>query len=219
VRIFDKRDDEARRVAQEEGLTYEPSLDAALRTAHVVLSATGTETIGAREQELLPHGAILMNGASSATEITPDHIPERMSGIEIVGPQSSKLAQLRMKNTMDEAYDRQHREFLGRSFDIGGTRPMIGKRHGHDQIIRLASGKELLLVNEGQVINFDGSVDPIPPRYIQLTRGLLYMAALQAAKTTTPGRQRLDPAAARAYREAVERDLARTGESLTAPSF
>ena len=222
VRIYDTRTAEAATLAKAEGVELEPTFDGALSRAKVLLSLTGTQTIGDRELELLPHGAILMNGASSATEIKEQELPAGPQ-IEFVGPASSKIAQLRMANTLDEAYDRQVRVFAGRNLDIGGQRPLsgFGVRSQHDVIMRLASGKEVLLVNQGQVINFEAnaSVDPIPPRYIQLTRGLLYMAAIQAAKTSTPGMHKLDPAAARTYRETVDRDLARTHESLTTPTF
>ena len=198
VRVFDKRVDELRELAAEHGYTVETSLDEALGRSKIVLSLTGTQTIGERELELLPDGAVLMNGASSATEIA------------------------RVKEggySADDVYDRQVREFQGKPFDIGGLRPMIGQRSQQDVIMKTHGGRQLLLVNQGQVINFDDSVDPIPPRYIQLTRGLLYMAAIQAAHTTKPGTTKLDPEAARAYRETVEHDLARTHESLQTPSF
>ena len=222
VRIYDTRTAEAAALAKAEGVELEPTFDGALSRAKVLLSLTGTQTIGDRELELLPHGAILMNGASSATEIKEQELPDSPQ-VEFVGPAFLKIVQLRMANTLDDAYDRQVRVFAGRNLDIGGQRPLsgFGVRSQHDVIMRLASGKELLLVNQGQVINFEAnaSVDPIPPRYIQLTRGLLYMAAIQAAKTSTPGMHKLDPAAARTYRETVDHDLARTHESLTTPTF
>ncbi|MEO6951635.1 MAG: NAD(P)-dependent oxidoreductase [Polyangia bacterium] len=198
VRVFDKRTAELRQLAAEHGYTVEGSLDEALARSKIVLSLTGTQTIGERELELLPAGAVLMNGASSATEIA--RVKENGS-------------------SLDDMYDRQVRDFQGKPFDIGGLRPMIGLRSQQDIIMKTRGGKQLLLVNQGQVINFDNSVDPIPPRYIQLTRGLLYMAAIQAAGATKPGTQKLDPAAARAYRETVEHDLARTHESLQNPTF
>ena len=56
-----------------------------------------------------------------------------------------------------------------------------------DELIRLPSGKTLLCANSGYVINFNGSTNPTPPRFIQLTRGLLYLAAVQATRTRQAG--------------------------------
>ena len=45
------------------------------------------------------------------------------------------------------------------------------------------AGKRGVLLNAGYPVNFDGALDPIPPRRIQLTRGLMVAGAVQAAAT------------------------------------
>jgi S-adenosylhomocysteine hydrolase len=81
-----------------------------------------------------------------------------------------------------------------------------------------AGRKEYLLSSWGGVVNF-GPVDPIPARYIQLTRGLLYLGALQAARTTTPGIQALDAQPQRDLVARIQAELRRRGESLETPTF
>ena len=94
-------------------------------------------------------------------------------------------------------------------------------RRDRDWQFRLRNGRTLYLAKQGTVINFDERTDPIPPRYIQLTRGLLHLAAHQAVQL--PGGARgivpLDGAAEQAWVSQVNQDLARTGESLASPSF
>ncbi len=48
------------------------------------------------------------------------------------------------------------------------------------------------LVNGGFPVNFTGGVDPIHPNQIQLTRSLLYLAAVQASWTAETGIVPLD---------------------------
>jgi hypothetical protein len=62
-------------------------------------------------------------------------------------------------------------------------------------------------------------VDPIPPRYIQLTHGLLFLGSVQAMKTTRPGIFALSDDAQERWSKAVEADLATTSESLRHPTF
>ncbi len=72
--------------------------------------------------------------------------------------------------------------------------------------------------NQGAPINF-GSLSPVPARYIQLTRGLLYLAAKQAIGLTTPGLHVLDEAPQRKLVTAYVDDLAKSGESPLDPRF
>lgn len=49
------------------------------------------------------------------------------------------------------------------------------------------NGKKTFLVNGGFPVNFDGSIDPITPHKIQLTRALLYAGCWQAANEQSAG--------------------------------
>ena len=122
--------------------------------------------------------------------------------------------------------------FLGKRFEMGvihGHPNTITERttQGFDYPMRVTPegqspsnrDKQVLLVNQGEVVNFDGSVDPIPPRYIQLTRGLLFLGSVQAMKTTQPGIHALSDETQQRWSKAVEAELAATSESLTHPTF
>lgn len=102
-------------------------------------------------------------------------------------------------------------------------------RTRRDRGFSTGPGKDIYVANQGTVINFDGSLDPIPPRYIQLTRGLLYLASLQAAalaRMDAPphgvvplDRKSQDDWVKDDWVKMVKQDLARTGESLEVPRF
>jgi S-adenosylhomocysteine hydrolase len=102
------------------------------------------------------------------------------------------------------------RRFLGKRLSQGSDLDPIRR----DEIVRTRDGREYLLVARGNVVNFTGEIDPIPPRFIQLTRGLLYLGAIQAGRETRPGLHALDRAAQRSFVSRVQADLRRTGESL-----
>ena len=192
------------------GFGTHASLDAALPHAEIVIGATGGSGLAAEQLAKLPSGAVLINAASSATEFVP-----KMS--EIVQHWDSRLWPKWNGKAIVTS-------FQGKEFAMGPMKDLLqfGKAPARqDWVLRVAGGKELLLVNQGQVINFDGSVDPIPARYIQLTRGLLYIAAVQAAKLPagSKGMVELDRTMAKEWVEEVKADLARTNESLEHPSF
>ncbi len=196
VEVFDTSRDAQRTAGQDPSVarTHHALDDALTSGARIVLSLTGTTTLGERELELLHDGAMLINGASSSDEIV-DRSASFMQPLQ--------------------------------GFKMHGGAPYARWGEGAESrtgmraswILKTRSGKAHLLVNRGEVINFDGSPDPIPPRYIQLTRGLLYLGALQAARTTKAGIHSLDEVAQRAWVERVERELAATGESLVDPTF
>jgi len=192
------------------GFATHASIDDALPHAEIVIGATGGSGLAADQLAKLPSGAVLINAASSATEFVP-----KMS--EIVQHGDSRLWPKWDGKAIVTT-------FQGKPFTMGPMKDLmqLGKAPARqDWVLRVAGGKELLLVNQGQVINFDGSVDPIPARYIQLTRGLLYIAAVQAAKLPagSKGMIELDHAMQRDWVAEVKADLARTNESLEHPTF
>ena len=54
------------------------------------------------------------------------------------------------------------------------------------------NGRTFYLVNGGFPVNFNGQVDPIGAAEIQLTRGLLFLGAVQAGCEQAPGLIALD---------------------------
>jgi len=60
-------------------------------------------------------------------------------------------------------------------------------------LYRVSNGRtNFYLVNGGFPVNFNGGVDPIAPGQIQLTRGLLYLGAVQASHAIAAGLAALD---------------------------
>jgi S-adenosylhomocysteine hydrolase len=90
---------------------------------------------------------------------------------------------------------------LGRPESWGSS-----NRNGHHpcfSLYRVRNGsRRFYLVNGGFPVNFNGGVDPIPPEKIQLTRGLLYIGAVQASRATEPGLHELDDRPQRMLMEA-----------------
>ena len=199
VEVFDTSA-AARRRATRMGLKVHSSLGAALKNSRVVLSTTGKTSLDSAALEQLPDGAVVMNGASSATELLPS------------------LSTLMIMQQKPSGYGWQG-TFRGRPFEMGGQRINWGAPAGQDWVIHLPSGKELLLVNQGQPVNFDGKRQGITPRYSQLIRGLLYLGGVQAVHTSTPGIHALWQSPQRSFLGAIGRQLRRTGESLTRPAF
>ena len=124
------------------------SLDAAFLRGKIVISATGTITIDEDSVHKLPHGTILFNAASEGSEFAFDRH--------------------RLSKPLDEAEVRR-----GAPGFLGGLLSFDVTRGSSDRVLHTRSG-EVLMAADGDVINF-GDEDPIPPRYIQLTRGLLYL--------------------------------------------
>jgi len=218
VQVYD-RSPAIRRQAKRAGYRVYEHPDEALRHGDIVLSMTGETVLDGAALAKLPEGAVLINGASSSTELLPDKM-DLMRGLVMnsveIGEHSADAY----------AYYRGVRFKMGTlaKRDLHADRPTKGMdwpvavrsaEAPHDR----KADKKLLWVNQGEVVNFDGSVDPIPARYIQLTRGLLLLGAAQAMKTDTPGIHALDAAQQARWVAAVNADLVHSGESLERPTF
>jgi hypothetical protein len=91
----------------------------------------------------------------------------------------------------------------------------------HRDGVRTVGGKELLLARGGQVINLALGGNE-PPEYIQVTRGLVWLATLKGASIIgqKPGRYRLEDRAVKGFVNDVQRDLRAAGlGSLQNPTF
>ncbi len=195
VSVFDPKPDAQARAARD-GLRRHATLDAALAEGHLVVSATGTTTIGPHNVDRLPDGAVLINTASGDSEIAPELMAYRSGSGTFHG------SELRGR-------------FRGVDLALGHTTDPARM----DELLRTPGGRDVLVVGGGNVINFTGEVDPIPPRYIQLTRGLLYLGAIEAARATRPGLRALSVAPQRRFAAAVESELREGGGSLSHPDF
>jgi|GEM_PF-1472226 len=175
----------------------------ALAHAGVLVSCVGMRTLDVEDHDLLPDGAILVNAASADDEL---------------GPQD--LLPFRKADTEKDERGNLWGVFQGKAINTGKA---DAEAHS-DGVVHHPNGKEFLVVNNGYVVNMTGERDPIPPRYIQLTRTLLLLGGL-AAKRAAEGK---DGGVGihdvpREWQEAlvhlVQRELKKTGEDLKQPSW
>ena len=88
---------------------------------------------------------------------------------------------------------RSSAECLGNPVHWGSVNHVEDYDHPCFSLYRVPKGAGYFyLVNGGFPVNFDGGIDPISPSKIQLTRSLLYMGAVQASRTLSPGLHQLD---------------------------
>ena len=196
VEAWDPRAD-ALATALKDGVKPLASRTEALSRGRILVAATGETSLTAADARHLPNEAVLFNAGS------PGEISATLHGL-------AEFEGLHM--------DFDHRirtRFAGVDIDLGDV--LDGSRR--DRVLTGPGGKQFLLANEGLVVNFTGEADPIPARYIQLTRGLLYLGALQAARTTQAGIHALDPGGQHKLVRSIKRELAKTGESLSRPTF
>lgn len=167
VSVFDTAPDKAKE-ARKAGMTVFDSLDAALPNGDIVISATGKTAIRAAEMLQLPDGALLFSAGSADTEFDPI--------MKQVFPRSKGDDTRIIDGNVSHSF---HSSWI----KLGNTDDSLHQ----DDVYYLPNGKQIFLANNGFPINFsgDGLVDH--PRYFQLTRGLLFAAAMQAVNTTTPG--------------------------------
>jgi S-adenosylhomocysteine hydrolase len=175
----------------------------ALAHAGVLVSCVGMRTLDVTDHDLLPDGAILVNAASADDELGPqDLLPFRKGDVEL------------------DARGNLWSVFQGKAINTGKA---DAEAHS-DGVVHHPCGKEFLVVNNGYVVNMTGERDPIPPRYIQLTRTLLLLGGL-TAKRAAEGK---DGGVGihdvpREWQEAlvhlVQRELKKTGEDLRTPSW
>jgi S-adenosylhomocysteine hydrolase len=196
---------EIARNARRDGVRLMSRADALAR-AHVLVEGSGDPDLTDADLDEVPDGAVLVNAGS---------------GIVRFGATRRMLSDPARRAWRGAVWSR----FRGRTIELGKS-----WSDRQDAVVRTRSGKQLLLADGGMVINFAprwgsptphaaAGIDPIPPRYIQLTRGLLYLAALQAVETTDPGLHDLDVSVQKTWVEAVQGELAGSGESLLHPTF
>lgn len=168
----------------------------ALMHGGVTVSCVGSRTLQPEDWDWLPNGAVLVNAASADDELGPQDL----------------LRYYKPPATIDRSGEAWG-VFQGEPISLGHP---TAEAHS-DSIVRLDSGKELLLASNGFVVNMTGERDPIPPRYIQLTRALLLMGALTATRATKPGLIDVPEDWQQALVAHIETQLQQSGESLQKP--
>ena len=185
-------------LAEKDGMVPHTSKEEVLPHAQTLVSCVGRRTLMKDDHDLLPDGAILVNAASADDELGPD-----------------ALTPLAARETHRDEDGDLWTNFQGRPVNLG-----LGEATAHsDWVIRQPSGKELMLVNKGYVVNMTGDRDPIPPRFIQLTRSLLFLGALAAKRADKPGIIDVPEQWQKRLVEVVQSELAETGENLLDPEW
>lgn len=197
VHVFDP-DPKRRAKAKAEGMQPHAKMKDALPHGQTLVSCVGKRTLTPQHHDLLPDGAIMVNAASSDDELGPED-----------------LTPFRTTQTARDAAGDMWALFQGTPVNTGQSHATAHS----DSVIRKTNGKELLLVNNGYVINMTGEQDPIPARYIQLTRSLLFLGALAAKRADKPGLIDVPLAWQKDLVESVQSELAKTGEDLLAPDW
>lgn len=174
-----------------------------LKDTPMVVSCTGRRTmVPTQFDELLPDGCILVNAASGNHELGLDQI-EGGPGFLTDDP---------LERVDEEGFRRS--TFKGLDVELGD---LAGDEQMFSRVLRSESGAERLALRSGYVVNM---VDDIPPELIQLTRGLLLAACLQAPKHHgEPGLVELDPKVADFVVSRTERHLKKLGVDPMKPDF
>lgn len=197
VHVFDP-DPERRARAELAGMVAHADKASALPHGQTLVSCVGKRTLFPEDHDLLPDGAILVNAASADDEL---------------GPQD--LTPFSAKGGVRDADGDMWNYFQGKPVNLG-----LAEATAHcDWVVRRPSGKELLLVNQGFVVNMTGERDPIPARYIQLTRSLLFLGALAAKRADGPGIVEVPKDWQEKLVGLVREELLESGEALDQPSW
>jgi hypothetical protein len=160
VRVYDSREG-ARGQAHDDRFDVAEDDEARakmLSEVDYVIGATGTTSMRAEDFRALKKGAVLFSASSSTVEFAIGDA----AGISPREPEDPEHARA---------------DFDGRSIGLGNVK---SPHHWHRVID--VDGKDVLLANSGYPINLTGVRDPIAPEWIQLTRALLLLGCIQAAK-------------------------------------
>jgi S-adenosylhomocysteine hydrolase len=165
-----------------------------LQNASLLYGCTGKGPLTNEDYKLLPDGAVLCNAASGNHELGP-------GANALFGPDAAVHVE----------HGHAHTSFQGKDIDLGEAgSPM---RHG---VLRGKSGKQLLFMRSGYVVNMGRD---IPPEAVQLIRGLLLASCLQAIREKKPGLVDVDASTQDFIVKRVDKALARFGISLLDPDF
>lgn len=160
-----------------------------LRAAQILISCTGSaNALEVGDYKLLPDRAVLFNAASSNDELSA---PEVIAAARYDQPSTAWWSdewkedkKAYVDSLPDLLADREYLDVrtgrvLGEFGDAIIFLGHYGRQGQRDRVLRFAD-KEIYLAKNGFVINLTDGPDPIPPKYIQLTRAALVAACGQA---------------------------------------
>lgn len=200
--------------------------EAFFRGAKVLMPITGQKPMTADDYDLLPHRALVMNGASSNDEVAAyDAIakarreqPPRAWWMSDIADKASYVAGM-----PDLLADREYvlpstgwiwGELDNKIIPLGHA----ARRAQRDRVLHFAD-KDIYLAKSGFVLNLTDDEDPIPPEFIQVTRAALALACAQAVANPGQGRMQLDPVRSRHLHKVFRRIAGDPAEASWTPTW
>ncbi|MBI2375975.1 MAG: hypothetical protein HYV07_18420 [Deltaproteobacteria bacterium] len=226
VHVYDP-DPVRQKEAKAAGFDVHTSKTEALTHGHVVVGASGREAIKLDDFAALPKSAILFNAASANNEVNATNQltlqflnGNPLNALPRESPNGDGIVLMRQSlYSLDTSVLDEDKKL----WDLfQGKNVCLGKDESAtqiDRVVHTADAKSLYFAHSGFVINLTDENDPIPPRYIGLTRSLLFAALTQTAKETRKGLVELDPKTQEEIVERTQAELAKTSESLLDPRF
>jgi S-adenosylhomocysteine hydrolase len=198
---------------------------AALGHGNVLVSATGRTAVSLDDIRHLPKQAVLVNAASANNELNATNLltlqllsANALMGTVRIGPKGVEVPRALISQADTAHLDENGHlwdSFAGKSVDLGRDDSATQR----DRVVKTREGQDLYVAHAGFVVNLTDDNDPIPPRYIGLTRSLLFAALLQANGETRTGLVELDDGVQQTVIDATVAELKKTGESLASPRF
>jgi S-adenosylhomocysteine hydrolase len=225
IYVYDP-DPEKQKAAAAAGYTVCATKEEALRHGSVTVSATGRDALKLADYKFLPKSAVMVNAASANSELNARNALtlQAMSAGPVIGTPILKepgkvmygIMELSASDTAvidedDVMWDTFQGHDIRLGKDVSATQI--------DRVVHTADDQDIYFAHSGFVVNLTDDVDPIPPRYIGLTRSLLFAALLQSVNATGEGLVPLDDAKQKRIIELTEGELKKTGESLLNPTF
>ena len=168
VSVFDP-DAKKREAAASERFHVEATLAAVLGRARLIVGCTGFNSVRLEDYRLLQDNSVLISASSSDIEFAGWHL-------------RSLARSCQDGHRVVDVFNLVHERFEDRLLYLGDL-----DHPCHFLYIAKVFGRRVFLLNGGFPVNFNGAIDPIAPEQIQLTRGLLYAAAVQASETQEAG--------------------------------
>ena len=173
VMVYDA-DSRQREFARAAGFAVESDQRLAMSSNDIIIGCSGVSVMDFADYALLRDGAVLASASSS--------------DIEFRSWQLRSIAQsFSATYRYVDDFNLVHERFKDRLVYLGDL-----DHPCHFLYVVRYRGKQFFLLNGGFPVNMDGSIDPIAPEVIQLTRGLLYAGAVQASTEVTKGLRPLD---------------------------
>lgn len=224
IHVFDP-DAKRQADAAARGFTVHDDKRAALQNANLLVSATGRTAVSLDDLHALPKQAVLVNAASANNELNATNVlalqllsANALMGTVRIGPKGVEVPRALISQVDTAQLDERgvmHDMFGGKSVALG----VDDSATQRDRVVHTKQGQDLYMAHAGFVVNLTDDEDPIPPRYIGLTRSLLFAALVQSASETRTGLVDLDDSVQQQVIDITAAALAQTGESLADPRF